>query len=153
MKTGVVNVLAQSLKNTYKFHFVSKVAGRMFLRINFFIDTTLPTFQRRINIVSTLWITFQIALTRCWKWDQIQSRIFNVAQHWYHVGVQRWNNVKSTLCNVNATVFQRCTLSLQRCFSVDMTLSQRCSNVASALVKAISRPIWLMKSMDLQKDW
>ena len=40
MKTSVVNVLAQSLKNTYKFHFVSKAAGRMFFRIKFLIDTT-----------------------------------------------------------------------------------------------------------------
>ena len=40
MKTGVVNILAKSLKNTYKFHFVSNVAGKMFLRINFFIHTT-----------------------------------------------------------------------------------------------------------------
>ena len=36
---SAVNVLAESLKNAYKFHFVSKVAGRIFLRINFFIDT------------------------------------------------------------------------------------------------------------------
>ena len=32
-----------------------------------------------------------------------------------------------------------------------MALSQRCFNVASMLVKAISKPIWLKKSMDLQK--
>ena len=105
VKTGVMNALAWSLKNTYKFHFVSKVAGRMFIRIIFFIDTILPTYQRRINVVSTLWITIQITLIRCWKWNKIQSRIFNVAQHRYNVGVQHWNNVKSVLHKVNGTVF------------------------------------------------
>ena len=63
-------------------------------------------------------------------------RIFNVAQHWYSVGVQHWNNVKSTLYNIDAMVFQRCTTSFQRCFNVDMTLSQHCFNVASTSVKA-----------------
>ena len=37
-------------------------------------------------------------------------------------------------------------------FNVDVTLSQRCFNVASTSGKAISKPIWLVKSMDLQKD-
>ena len=140
-----MNVLAWSLKNTHKFHFVSKVAGRMFIRIIFFIDTILPTSQRRINLVSTLWITIQITVIRCWKWNnKIQSRIFNVSQHRYNVGVQHWNNVKSALHNVNGTVFQRCTM-FQRCFNVDMTLSQRCFNLAFTSVKAISKPIWQMK--------
>ena len=60
VKTGVVNVLAKPLKNTYRFHFVSKVSGKMSLRINFFINNTLAIFQRWINAVSTLWITVQI---------------------------------------------------------------------------------------------
>ena len=42
-------------------------------------------------------------------------------------------------------------MSFQYCLHVDMALSQRCFNVASMLVKAISKPIWLKKSMDLQK--
>ena len=46
-------------------------------------NLTEPTFQRRINVVSTLWI--------------IRRRIFDVAQHWYNVGVWRWNNVETTL--------------------------------------------------------
>ena len=132
------------MKNIYKFQFVNKVAGRIFLRINFFIDTTQPTFQRRINVVSTLRVAVEITLIRRWKWNKIRSRIFNVAQHWYNVGVQHRNNIKSALQNVNATVFQRCTT---------LTQSQPCFNVASTLVKAISKPIWLIRSMDLQKDW
>ena len=72
-----------------------------------------------------------MTLIQRWKWNKIRNRIFNVAQHWYNVHVQRWNNVTSTLHNVNATVFQSCTMSFQHCFNVDMTLSQRCSNVAS----------------------
>ena len=142
VKACVVIVLAWALKNTYKSHFLSKVAGRTFLRINFFIDTTQPTFQRPINVVATLWITVEITLIRRWKWNKIRSRIFNVAQHWYNVGVQRRNNVKSTLDNLYATVFRRWTMSFQHCF-----------NVVSTSVKAISKPIWLVKSMDLQKDW
>ena len=67
------------------------------------------------------------------------------------IGVQRRNNFKSTLYNVNATVFQRCKMSFHRCFNVDMTLSQSCFNVASMSIKAISKPIRLVKSMNLQK--
>ena len=130
------------MKNIYKFHFVSKITGRIFLRINFFIDTTQPTFQRRINVFSTLWIIVEITLIWRWKWKKIRCRTSNVAQHWYKVGVQRWNNVKSTLYNVDATVFQRWTTSFQRSF-----------NVVWTSVKAISKPIWLVKSMDLQKCW
>ena len=59
-----VNVLAFSLKNTYKFQIVGKVSARIFLRINFFIDTTHPIFQRRIKVVSTLRITVEIKLIR-----------------------------------------------------------------------------------------
>ena len=31
------------------FSIILKVGGRIFLKINFLIDTTQPTFQRRIN--------------------------------------------------------------------------------------------------------
>ena len=42
--------------------------------------------------------------------------------------------------------------NLAQCrFKVDMTLSQRCFNVASTSVKATTKPILLVKSMDLQK--
>ena len=58
------------------------------------------------------------------------------------------NNVKSTLHSANETVFQRCTMSYQCCFNVDK-LSQGCFSVASMSVKAIAKPIWLTKSMDL----
>ena len=60
------------------------------------IMTTQPAFQRRINVVSTLWITVEMALIGRWKWNKSRSRILNVAQHWYNVGVQRWNDVKSS---------------------------------------------------------
>ena len=55
--------------------------------------------------------------------------------------------------------FQRCTTSVQpilnvpqRGFNVDVALSQRCFNVTSTSVKAKSKPIWLVKNMDLQRD-
>ena len=118
------------MQNTYKFQFFRKVASRIFVRINFFIDTTQPTFQRRFNVASTSWITVGITLIRRWKRKKIRSRIFSVAQHWYNVGIQRWNNVKSTLHTVDVTIFQSCATSFQRCFNVDMTLSQCCFNMA-----------------------
>ena len=89
-----------------------------------FIEKTQPTFKRRINIVLMLWIYVEIALIRRWKWNKIRRRIFNVALHWYNVGVRCWNNV-------------------------DTTLSQRCFNVASTLVKALSKPVGLVISTDL----
>ena len=54
------------------------------------------------------------------------------------------SSVETTL-NQHSTIsmqpfFQRCTMSLQRCFNVDMTSE-----------KAISKLIWLVKSMNLQK--
>ena len=56
-----------------------------------------PTFQRRINVVSTLWINVEITLIRRWKWNKIRRRIFNVAQRWYNIAVWRWSNVEKTL--------------------------------------------------------
>ena len=111
----------------YLFHFVSKVSDRIFLRINFFIDTTQPTFQRWINVVSILWIAVEITLIRLWKWNKIRSRIFNIAQHWYNVGVQHWNNVN-----------QYCTTSMQSFF-----------NVAQRLVNVVSTLIWHILNVDL----
>ena len=133
----VVHILDYTLKNTYKFHFDNKVAGRIFLRINFFIDTAQPTSQHLINIVSTLWMTAEIMLIWHWEWSKIQSQIFNVRQHWYNVSVQHWNNVKSTLHNADATSFQCCTTSFQHCFNIDVTSSQCCFSMGSASVKAI----------------
>ena len=127
------------MKNTCKFNFVSKLAGRMFLRTNFFIDTTLLTIQRWINVVSTLQITVQITVILRWKWSKTGIRVFNVAQHCYNVGMQGCNNVAerqrnrfTTLHNVASTLFQRY-----------MVLSQRCFNMASTSVKGISKqPGW-----------
>ena len=45
------------------------------------------TFQRRINVVSTLWINVEITLIRQWKWNKI----------WCNVIARRWNNVETTL--------------------------------------------------------
>ena len=61
---------------------------------------TQPTFQRRISVVSTLWINVEITLIRRWKWNKIWRRIFNVAQRWYNVEtalIQRCFNLVSTL--------------------------------------------------------
>ena len=37
------------------------------LRSNFTPEIAQPTFQRRINVVSTLWINVEITLIRHWK--------------------------------------------------------------------------------------
>ena len=57
-----------------------------------------PTFQRRINVVSTLWVNVEITLIRRWKWNKIRRRIFNVVQRWYNVAWNNgaWNNVDTT---------------------------------------------------------
>ena len=63
----------------------------------------------------------------------LKQRLINVEQ-------RRYNHF-STLCNVVTTFF-----------NVNMPLFQCCFNVAATLVKAISKPIWSVKSMDLQTD-
>ena len=60
------------------------------------IISSQPTFQRRINVFSTLWTNVEITLIRRWKWNKNRRRIFNFAQRWY-VGVRRWNNVETKL--------------------------------------------------------
>ena len=64
-----------------------------------------PTFQRRINVVSMLWINVEITLIRRWKWNKIRRRIFNVAQRWY---------------NFEATLKQRCS-TLVQCWYNDVS--------------------------------
>ena len=70
-------------------------------------DITQPTFQRRINVVSTLWINVEITLIWRWKWNKIRRQIFNVAQFWCNVSTWPWNNVGTTL--------------IQRCFNLAST--------------------------------
>ena len=67
-----------------------------------------PTFQRRINVVSTLWINVEIALIRRWNWNKIQHGFFNIAQRWYNVKPRCWNNVERTLHNIDTTLYQHC---------------------------------------------
>ena len=94
-----------------------------------------PTFQRRINVVSTLWINVEITLIRRWKWNKIQRRIFNV----HNVDTTSVLDVETTLHNVETTLH-----------NVGTTLIQRCFNLASTLVKTILNPVWLVMIMDLQ---
>ena len=58
-------------------------------------------FQRRINVVTTLWINVEITLIQHRKWNKVRRRFISVAQRWYNVGLRRWINVKTTL-------YQRC---------------------------------------------
>ena len=102
-------------------------------------ESSQPTFQRRINVVSTLWINVKITLIRRWKWNKIRRRIFNVAQRWYNVSARRWNNVETTLHNVETTLH-----------NVGTTLIQRCFNLASTLVKPILNPIGLVMIVDCE---
>ena len=69
-------------------------------------ESTHPTFQRRIIVVSTLWINVEITLIRHWKWNKIRCRIFNVAKRWYNISARRWNNVETTLHNVKTILVQ-----------------------------------------------
>ena len=63
------------------------------------IPYSLPTFQRRINVVSTLWINVKITLIRRCEWNKIRRRIFNIAQRWYNFTTlkKRWYNFISAL--------------------------------------------------------
>ena len=63
-----------------------------------FFEIAQPKFRRRIEVV------------------------LNVKQSWYNVGVQHWNNVDTTLCIVESTLFRGRTTSFQRCFNVDYNL-------------------------------
>ena len=102
-------------------------------------STSQPTFQCRINVVSTLWINVEITLIRHWKWNKIRRRIFNVAQPWYNVSARRWNNVETTLHNDETTLH-----------NVRTTLIQRCFSLASTLFKTVLNPFGLVMIMDLQ---
>ena len=92
--------------------------------------------QRRINVVSTLWINVEITLIRSWKWNKIRRRIFNVAWSWYNVTARRWKNVKTMLHNVKATLP-----------NVGTTLFQ-----PSVDAIAILNPVGKVTIMDLQRD-
>ena len=136
-----MNVLAQTLKNICKFHFVSKSCSQYVpMNFNLFVDTTLPAFQCRINVVLTSRMLKQ-------RWSDVENETKSEVEF------------STSVSSCKTTFNQRCTTSMQpffnfaQCrFNVDVTLSQRCFNVASTSGKAISKPIWLVKSMDLQKD-
>ena len=112
------------LKFAATLRFLSTRESYASLRFQSRTHRTQPTFQRRINVVSTLWINVKIMLIRRWKWNKIRRRTFNIAQRWCNAGVRRWNKV-------------------------DKTLFRRCFNVSSALVKAISKPVRLVISTNL----
>ena len=65
--------------------------------------------------------------------------------------VQHWNTLNQRCTTSMKPFFQCCTMTFQRFFDVNMSLSQRCFKVASTSVKAISKSIWLKISMDLQR--
>ena len=92
-----VNICYENYLTFYSFHISFHVStGR-----RQFLTRTQPTFQRRINVVSTFWINVEITLIRRWKWNKIRSRIFNVAQRWYNVSARCWNNDETTLIQVS----------------------------------------------------
>ena len=83
-----------------------------------------PIFQRRINVVSTLWVNVEITLIRRWKWKKIQCRIFNVPQRWYNVSARSWNNAETTLYNVETTLCNVGSTLIQCCFNLASTLKR-----------------------------
>ena len=94
------------------------------------LGSTEPTFQRRINVVSMLWVNVEITL----------SNVENETKS--DVGL-------STLHNVDTASVPDVETTLQ---NVEATLIQRCFNIASILVKAILNPIGLVIIMDLKAD-
>ena len=91
-----------------------------------------PTFQRRINVVSTLWIDVETRLSRRRKWKKIRRQIFNIAQRWCNVSARRWNNLE-TIQKVQT-----------RLHNASTTLIQRCFNLASRFVKDVLNQIGLV---------
>ena len=96
----------------------------LFVNILDNISVTQPTFQRRINVVSTLWI------------NETKS----------DVGYSTLHDVDTpSVPDVETKWKQRYTTSKQRC----TTLYQRCFNLAWTLVKAILNPVGLVIIKDL----
>ena len=88
-----------------------------------------------INLVSTLWIAIEIKLIQCWKYRKSE------------VGFSTLHNTDTTLVSsIETTLNHLCTTSMQPFFNDT-------EHVTSMSVKAILKPIWLVKSVDLQKDW
>ena len=71
-------------------------------------DITQAIFQRRINVVLTLWINVETTLIRRWNWNKTRRWFINVVQRLYNVGLRRWNNFKTMFHNVETTSKQRC---------------------------------------------
>ena len=103
-----MNVLAKFLENNWKFHFVSRVAGKIFLKIDFFIDTTYlvnisTSHQRCINIMDHRSNNVDSTL----KMKQNPKSDFH-----------RWITLKQSRCLTLKMLNQRCTTSIQPFFSV-----------------------------------
>ena len=93
---------------------VSILVKLQFLKINFFIDTTHSTFQRRINVLSTLWMAIEIT------WSDVENeRKSEVGfSTLYNIDTTSVSNIKNSanqLCTTSMPLrFQRCTNSFQR---------------------------------------
>ena len=107
---------------------------------------SLIFFSQHFNVGSTLFQRCESTLKKRWSDVENETKC--------DITFSTLHNVDATLVSyVETTLNQRCTTSLQRCFSIDMTLSQRWFNVVSTSLKGMRKPIWPLKSMDLQKDW
>ena len=129
------------MKNTYKFHFVGKVAGTMFLRINFFIDTNLPPFQRRIG--TTL---FQhCRSTFKWCWSDVKNETNS------KIGISTWHKIETmSAASLETMLDQRSTKSMQPFFNV----AQCRFNVVSTLIWRYLNVIstWPQRQLKLYKN-
>ena len=102
-------------------------------KLPFNLRQTQPTFQRWINVVSTLWINVEITLIRHWKWNGFSTL--------HNTDATSVPDVEAMLHNIETKLH-----------NVGTTLIQRCFNLVSMLDKTILNSIGLVVIMDLQID-
>ena len=124
-------------------------------------------FLENNDIMFPLALLYEKWNVKCWycrcMFRTLQTSMFpaNISpsdQRCFNVVDQRLNNVDPTMkMKQNSTSdFQRCTTLIQCRFptlkqrwnNIDTTLSRRCFNMASTIVKAISKPLELVTSTD-----
>ena len=127
------------MKNTYKFLFVSKVACRMVLRINFFM--ILPC--QHFNFRNTLFQHCRLPFKQRWSdvENETKSEIEFTALH---------NIETMSVSSVETILIQRCTASMQPFFNVAQCLFNVVSTLISHHLNVVST--WLQHQLKLNQS-
>ena len=127
------------MKNTYKFLFVSKVACRMVLRINFFM--ILPC--QHFNFRNTLFQHCRLPFKQRWSdvENETKSEIEFTALH---------NIETMSVSSVETILIQRCTASMQPFFNIAQCLFNVVSTLISHHLNVVST--WLQHQLKLNQS-